>query len=100
MTPRDALIQEFEALHGELAADAGAFDIWIENFRCRWTAGDHAMVTYEEWHRRRGETSARLTTALFCREETAPSGVAWLHAHETWLPGQAPQGGERFPETS
>ena len=108
VTRRDALVGEFEALHGRLAADAAAtadagadaFDIWIENFRCRWVRGDHAMVVYEEWHRRRGAASARLSTALFRREEAAPEGVVWLHVHETWLPGLAPQGGERFPEVS
>ena len=98
VTPRAALVDEFEGLHGELAADA--FEIWIENFRCRWAAGDHALVIYEEWHRRQGAESARLSSALFRREAAAPCGVAWMHVHETWLPGLAPQGGERFPETS
>ena len=100
VTPRDALVHEFESLHGQLAADADAFDIWIENFRFRWGAGDHALVTYEEWHRRQGATSARLSTALFRRDAAAHCGVAWVHVHETWLPGHAPEAGERFPETS
>ena len=100
VTGRDALVDEFESLHGQLAADADEFEIWIENFRCRWAEGDHAAVTYEEWHRRRGAESARLSTALFRRAEGTPSGVVWLHVHETWLPGRAPDGGERFPEVS
>ena len=99
-TGRAALVDEFEGLHGQLAADADEFEIWIENFRCRWVAGDHALVTYEEWHRRRGATSARLSSALFGRDGAAPCGVNWLHVHETWLPGLAPQAGERFPEES
>ena len=100
ITGRDSLVDEFEGLHGQLAADADEFEIWIENVRCRWLEGDHALVTYEEWHRRRGATSARLSTALFRRAPAAPSGVAWVHVHETWLPGRAPEGGERFPETA
>ena len=32
VTGREALVSEFEGLHGELAADADAFEIWIENF--------------------------------------------------------------------
>ena len=100
VTGRDALVGEFEMLHGELAADANEFEIWIEKFRCRWAVGDHAVVTYEEWHRRRGETSARLSSALFRRDDATPCGVVWLHVHETWLPGLAPEGGERFPETA
>ena len=86
-----------KSLHGQLAADADEFEIWIENFRLRWAADDHALVTYEEWHRRRGATSARLSSALFRRDAAASCGVAWLHVHETWLPGLAPEGGERFP---
>ena len=35
VTGRDALVSEFEGLHGRLAADADAFEIWIENYRCR-----------------------------------------------------------------
>ena len=100
VTGRDALVDEFESLHGQLAADADAFEIWVENFRCRWAEGNHAVVTYEEWHRRRGAESARLSTALFRRAEATPNGVMWLHVHETWLPGRAPEGGERFPEVS
>ena len=100
VTEREALVSEFEGLHGQLAADADAFEIWIENFRCRWAVGDHALVTYEEWHRRQGAESARLSTALFRRAEATPCGVAWLHVHETWLPGRAPGGGERFPEAT
>ena len=99
VTGRKALVDEFEGLHGQLAADADRFEIWIENFRCRWQGGDYALVTYEEWHRRQGATSARLSSALFRREAAAPGGVAWVHVHETWLPGLAPDGGERFPET-
>ena len=99
VTGREALVSEFEGLHGQLAAEADAFEIWIENFRCRWAVGDHALVTYQEWHRRQGAESARLSTALFRRAEETPSGVEWLHVHETWLPGRAPGGGERFPES-
>ena len=99
VTGRAAVVTEFEGLHGELATDADSFEIWIENFQCRWAVGDHALVTYEEWHRRQGAESARLSTALFGRAEATPCGVAWLHVHETWLPGRAPEGGERFPET-
>ena len=61
--------------------------------------GDRALVMYEEWHSLKGEESARLSTVLFEKRAGAPNGVAWLHVHETWLPGHAPAAGERYPES-
>ena len=98
VSERAAILAEFEAIHGAVAADRGAFRIWIENVRILRTEGDLALALYEEWHRRREETSARLSTVLFRARPGAPGGVEWLHVHETWLPGMAPKAGERFPE--
>ncbi|GAB5467369.1 MAG: hypothetical protein Kilf2KO_03990 [Rhodospirillales bacterium] len=98
VTERPALLTEFEANHGALTARADDFRIWVENYRCLHQLGDRALVLYEEWHRLGEETSARLTTALFERAPDRPNGVAWLHVHETWLPGHAPKAGERYPE--
>lgn len=98
-TARDPLLAEFESIHGQLSAKAGSFEIWIENFALKRHLGDTALCTYEEWHKLDGATSARLTTVLYGPKAGAPNGVAWLHVHETWLPGQAPEGGERFPDS-
>lgn len=98
VTAREPLIEEFEGLHGVLAAQADAFQIWVENYRCRRVIGDYAVATYEEWHRLKDDVSARLSTALYRKRADTPNGVEWLHVHETWLPGKAPRGGERFPE--
>lgn len=99
VTASASLLEEFEDIHGQLAAQSGAFEIWIENFRLLRQLGETALCTYEEWHRLNGETSARLTTVLYGPKADAPNGVEWLHVHETWLPGQEPKGGERFPES-
>lgn len=97
ITFRDDLLVEFEGIHGALADHAESFDIRVENAAMLDVRSDRALVTYEEWHDLEGESSARLTTALFVVAPTAPLGVAWSHIHETWLPGRAPAAGERFP---
>ncbi len=98
VTERPALLREFEASHGVLATQAKSFRIWVENYRCLHRLGDRALVMYEEWHQLGDATSARLSTVLFEPRSAAPNGVAWVHVHETWLPGQAPEAGERYPE--
>ncbi len=100
VTGLNDLLDEFEAAHGAMRHAGDGFRIWVENCRPLRTIGDHALLTYEEWHAVGEETSARLTTVLFGPREGAPNGVAWLHVHETWLPGQAPAAGERFPESA
>lgn len=86
VTEREALIAELEAAHGQRAA----FDIWIADCRCRWSAGDLCLITYEEWQQTGEVKTGRLSTALFRRRAAAPNGVEWLHVHETWLAGAAP----------
>ncbi len=34
--------------------------------------------------------TGRISTALFGRDSAAPTGVAWLHLHETWIDGHGP----------
>jgi len=97
-TELPALLTEFEGLHGALADRAGAFAITVEAPAHVHTVGDCTLVTYEEHHRLAGDRSARLATVLYRAREGTPNGVEWLHVHETWLPGLAPAGGERFPE--
>ncbi|WP_298976406.1 hypothetical protein [uncultured Roseobacter sp.] len=97
ITERAELLTEFEAIHGVLAAQGNAFVIRVENALVLRQWGDHALVSYEEWHDLGDESSARLSTALYTADENAPLGVAWSHIHETWLPGRAPVAGERFP---
>ncbi|MEM7709876.1 MAG: hypothetical protein AAF264_03835 [Pseudomonadota bacterium] len=97
VTGRGDLLPEFEATHGVLADSADIFAIRVENARVLRAWPDHALVTYEEWHDLGNDTSARLSTALYLADPAAPLGVSWRHILETWLPGRAPKGGERFP---
>ncbi|MEM8742256.1 MAG: hypothetical protein AAGE13_12290 [Pseudomonadota bacterium] len=97
-TGHAALLSEFYGIHGVLAEDRAAFRIRVENAAAREIAPGLALATYEEWHERGEEMSARLTSVLMRAAPDAPGGVVWLHVHETWLPGRAPSAGERFPE--
>ncbi len=80
------LLKALEAAHGLLTPPEQTFRIWIENYDCRFVAGDLCLATYEEWQDRSGDVKGRLSTVLFRRREGAPNGVEWLHVHETWLP--------------
>lgn len=97
VTERAALLSEFEATHGVLAAQGDAFVIRVENTVVLQQWDDHAMLSYEEWHDLGDQSSARLSTVLYTADDAAPLGVAWSCIHETWLPGWAPLAGERFP---
>lgn len=60
--------------------------IWIENVVLRHHQGDLALATYEEWQEIEGQpATARLSSVLFRRETAAPTGLVWLHVHETWM---------------
>ena len=85
---RAAILDWTRAAHGMHSDTATAFEIWIERYRVRHLEGDLCLAMYEEWQRREGATSCRLVTALFARRGNTPHGVAWLHAHETWLAGE------------
>jgi len=79
------LLTALEAAHGVFTPPDQTFRIWIENYDCRFVAGDLCLATYEEWQDRTGEVKGRLSTVLFRRRDAAPNGVEWLHVHETWL---------------
>ena len=59
--------------------------MWTENTQLRLQSGELFVVTYEEWHERDGETTARICTAVLRADANAPNGVVWLHVQETWM---------------
>ena len=61
------------------------FKLWVDNVQTRPLSNDIALTTYEEWQEIDGQTTARLSTAVFCKKADAPNGVAWMHVHETWM---------------
>lgn len=84
------LMAEIEAAHG--VQSGVAFSIRIDDCRLRFADGRHCLATYEEWQQREGVTTARLATVLFRVRAGTRHGLEWLHLHETWLEGHAPEG--------
>ena len=92
VTERAALLGELEAAHGVHGGPGKAFAIRIENVVLRHDGDGLALFTYEEWQEIGGAAAnARISTVLFARDAAAPNGLVWLHLHETWLPGHAPE---------
>lgn len=87
ITPRGQLCDELFAAHGSRGGD---FEIRIDNLAIRHDLGAACIVTYEEWQRDGGRETARLSTATFGPRAGAPNSVEWLHLHETWIRGHAP----------
>lgn len=77
---RDPLL---EGLYGAHEGRPG-IRIWIENVRMHVREGALAVVEYEEWQQQDGETTVRLSTAVFRDTPGTPNGLSWLHVHETW----------------
>lgn len=62
-----------------------SFNIWIEEVQHRWTNNGTHVLTYQEWQEEAGNRTARLSTVVFVENDQTPSGLEWVHVHETWL---------------
>jgi hypothetical protein len=58
--------------------------IWIENIQLRYQDDRICLATYEEWQKDNDQTTARLSTVTFLKDETALNNLTWYHLHETW----------------
>lgn len=68
--------------------DPDSCEIEIRNVTPVEVREDRALVRYEEWQTMDGETTGRLSTALFGPsdpEQGTASGVEWRYLQETWL---------------
>lgn len=78
------VVPRFRERHGERGTLD--FSIQITNEDVRDVSGDRALVVYQEhWLHGGQEQSVILSTALLQIDRDRPSGVVWLHLHETWL---------------
>ncbi len=71
-----------------VAGHAHTDSLSIETSEHRLVAdrGEVLVGTYVETHHLADRRNDRRTTAVFLRDPSAPNGVRWLHAQETWLP--------------
>lgn len=83
---RQEMLTRLRGAHGQLPHAA----IRIENFSLCHRFGAQYVVTYQEWHDG-VPSSGRLSTAILTQKPGTPNGLQWLHVHETWLPGAAPE---------
>ncbi|MHA1538338.1 MAG: hypothetical protein ACTSUD_12335, partial [Alphaproteobacteria bacterium] len=93
-TSRKILLGQLESAHGAHANSDPAFAIRIEKPTLVHQWADQALFTYEEWQdgaRGAKGGTGRISTALFVRQPSAPTGVAWRHLHETWIDGHGPR---------
>jgi hypothetical protein len=61
------------------------FRLWTDEHRLCAGGEDWALVTYREWQTRADATTLRLSTALLVADAAAPTGLSWVHVHETWV---------------
>ncbi|MEO1102260.1 MAG: hypothetical protein AAFW98_00785 [Pseudomonadota bacterium] len=78
-------------LRGARGKRAADFAISITDAHPLWTTDDAVVIAYVERQTVDGKNTARQSTALFTRDDTAPGGVLWQHVHETWIDnGESP----------
>ena len=78
---RAAILARFERARAQ--AD---FCISIADIRTIWETSNSVLLQYVEQQYRDGETTRRLSAALFEAKPQAPCGVVWRYLQETWMP--------------
>lgn len=85
VSPQGDTVDGADILAGlEDAHGARQLRIEIKNTVVRHVRGDTIVATYEEWHTHEEYETARQSTAVLSRDESAPGGFRWHHVHETW----------------
>ena len=77
---RRLIASDIRRSHG-VDADALVFET---NVRAIYTFGRVKVYRYEEHQTINGESSVRISTAVFLRDGDAPNGVVWLRVQETF----------------
>lgn len=86
VTPEGRLVTRAQILEGLKRATARAdFRITIHDIAAVRADAGSVLLRYIEEQYRDGETTRRLSIALFETASTAPCGVAWRYLQETWI---------------
>jgi hypothetical protein len=86
VTPEGRLVTRAQILEGLKSATARAdFRITIHDIAPIAEGAGSVLLRYIEEQYRDGETTRRLSIALFETEGAAPCGVAWRYLQETWI---------------
>lgn len=82
---RESAVAAMEDAGGAHADSTPHFVIEIENAERQLSVYGMHLVTYEEYQRVDGDWQAR-TSSVWLRETAdTPSGLEWVHLHESWL---------------
>ncbi len=78
---RSSILQSIRAGHGKRPD----MKLWTDDISCRWESDGACLMQYREHQTTAGETTVRLSSAMFVEADGPPNGLRWLHVHETWL---------------
>jgi len=81
VSDRGQVIDAVRAGHGHTASLA----IVTSDHRLLAERPGLIVARYIETHHLSSRSNHRITTVVFTARPELPNGVAWLHAHETWL---------------
>ena len=86
VTPEGRRVTRAQIMEGLKKARARAdFRITIHDIRPIREDGESVLLQYIEEQYRDGETTRRLSIALFETASQAPLGVVWRYLQETWI---------------
>jgi hypothetical protein len=86
VSSREQIISQIRDGYGSRKADGIPYRLWVQNIECRFVEDNLCLVIYEEWGEVAGDLNARLSSALFRKNDQSVNGVEWVHVHEVSLP--------------
>ena len=86
VSTRDEVITQIKSGYGSRKDDVIPYRLWVQNIECRLVENNFCLVIYEEWGEVAGELNARLSSALFRKNDSAINEVEWVHVHEVFIP--------------